>query len=204
MNWNDYEAVWKRQPRPLGAKADVAELKHTFARKSRKLAAAVQVRDYAEAGAGVVVAIAYVFYWRQVGAAGWPMAFALALVLGLTGFFVRERFRASRFRLGLDAPLLAKVDADIALLQRQCHLVRRVWVWYLAPGIGAMAIHAGVIYRQSAAWSPIRETPFIVGLIVFLAFVVWFAWFINYRALRQQLQPRLVELEKLREELVRE
>ena len=43
-----------------------------------------------------------------------------------------------------------------------------------------------------------------MGLIVFLAFVVWFAWFINYRALRQQLQPRLVELEKLREELVRE
>ena len=37
MNWNDYEAVWKRQELPVGADADLATLRETFETKRRKM-----------------------------------------------------------------------------------------------------------------------------------------------------------------------
>jgi hypothetical protein len=202
MNWNDYEAAWKRQPLPIGANADAADLRATYETKSRKMAAAIQVRDYAEAGAGLVVAVAYVFFWWQVGRDGWPMAFALALILGLSGFFVRERIRARRLRLGPDAALLVKVGADIAELRRQCHLLSLVWAWYLAPCAGAIAIHFWVIIRRTPSWSPLREPLVIAGFGGFFVLILGLVWMMNRRALRKQLEPRLAELEKLRDDLL--
>lgn len=201
MNWNDYEAVWKRQELPRGEAAGLPDLYATFETKQRKLHGAILVRDLAEAGAGVVVAAAYVFYWWQVGRAGWPMAFALGLILGVTGFFVRERFRARRLRLGADAPLLAKVEADLAELRHQCRLVRTVWAWYLAPCAGAIAIHMTVMIQRAPAWSPLRQPLVIAGFGVFFAATIGLAWAMNRRALRKRLEPRLAELEKLHRDL---
>ncbi|MDI1249325.1 MAG: hypothetical protein PSV13_10720 [Lacunisphaera sp.] len=202
MNWNDYEAAWKRQELPVGANADLASLRETFETKRRKLAAAIQVRDIAEAGAGLIVAGAYAFFWWQIGRTGWPLGFAIALILGVAGFFVRERFRARRLRLGRAAPLLAKVEADMAELRHQCRLVRTVWAWYLAPCAGAIAIQVWVIVRRAPAWSPVHEPWVLFGFGVFFALMLWFAWVLNRRALRQRLEPRLAELEKLHRDLL--
>jgi hypothetical protein len=202
MNWNDYEAVWKRQELPVGANADIASLLATFETRSRKLHAAVQVRDFAEAGAGLVVATAYAFIWWHMGRAGWPLGFAMALILGVTGFFVRERLRSRRTRLGADAPMLEKIDADLRVLRRQCSLVRTMWAWYLGPCAGAIAIQVGLIIHRSPLWDPIREPAVLMGFCAFFAFFLWFAWMINRRAVRKRLEPRIEELEKLRSEIL--
>lgn len=202
MNWNDYEAIWKRQTLPVGPSADVGELKDTFESKSRKLAASIQVRDFAEASAGVVVAAAYVFHWSQLGTAGWPLALSITLILGVTGFFVRERFRARGLRLGADASLLAKIEADIAELQHQCRLLRTVWAWYLAPCGGAIAIHFHVIVAQTPPGNPLHEPLVGAGFAAFFAFFLWLVWELNRRALRKQFEPRLAELERLRREMI--
>jgi len=204
MNWNDYEAVWKRQELPVGADADVKVLLGTFEAKSRKLHATIRARDLAEAGAGLVVAAAYALTWRQVGTQGWPLAFGIALILGVAGFFISERFRARRVRLGVDATLLAKIEADIAELRHQCALLRSLWTWYLLPCAGAIAIQVGVLIRRSRPLDPIREPLFLLGLGAFFALVFWLAWAINRRALRMRLAPRLEELEKLRREILAE
>lgn len=205
MNWSDYESVWKRQPLPLGEKADVGELKQSFETKSRKFEAAIRVRDYAEATAGIVVAVAYVFFWWKLGASGWPMGIAMALVLGVSGFFLRERFRARRRRVGPEVPLLAKVEGDIVELRHQGRLVEKLWGWYLGPVAGAMAIQLWVIMQHVAPWIPPRDPWFIAGMVfpilLVIVFVIGFVWWMNQRALRRQLRPRLAELEKLRDEL---
>jgi hypothetical protein len=202
MNFNDYEALWKRQPLPLGWVADPVQLRATFEDKSRKMNAAFRGRDLAEAGASLLVIAAYAYFWWQVGSGGWPLAFGIMLILGVGGFFIRERLRVRRQLLGFDAPLLAKVDADIAELRHQCRLLRTVWAWYLAPCIGAMAIQFRVIYHRSPAWSPVREPWFLLGCGVFLAAVIVAVWLMNQKALRTRLEPRLAELEKLRRELL--
>lgn len=202
MNWNDYEAIWKRQPLPKGASAELGELRDTFEAKSRKLAATLRVRDILEAGAGVVVAVAYGVHWSFLGAKGWPMGFAMALILGVTGFFVRERWRAHRRRVGPDATLREKVESDLVELRHQARLLRTVWAWYLLPCGLAMAIHFSVILGQIPAWSPVHEPKFIVGCSAFFLLVLGVVWKMNDWAVKRQIQPRIEELEKLHAEML--
>ena len=113
MNLNDYESAWKRQELPVGANADLKSLQETFETKRRKLAATLMARDCLEATTGILVSGLLAYFWWHFGKEGWPMAFAIALILGVSGFFVRERLRAHSLRLGTEAPLLAKIEADI-------------------------------------------------------------------------------------------
>lgn len=123
MNLHDFEAIWKRQELPRGAEADLAALRATFAAKNRKLAATLLVRDLAEASAGLLVAAVMGFVGWKLGPTAWPVAVAVALVLGVTGFFLWERVRAHRRKLGAEAAILAKLDADIAELGHQRQLL---------------------------------------------------------------------------------
>jgi len=201
MNWSDYEAVWKRQPLPTGVNADIVEIKSTFETKRRKLHATLLVRDYSEAGAGLVVATVFGWQWWVLGAAGWPISIALLLVLFVSGVFVRERWRVRRCRLGGGASLVEKVSADLSELRHQRHLLLNVGVWYLAPLGIAVVIVLGSISHSRPAWDPVRSPLFLGGYGLFCLSLFFFVWIMNRRAVRKQLEPRIAELEKLLREL---
>ena len=206
MNWNDYEAIWKRQELPVGAGADLASLKATFETKHRKLAATLFIRDIAEAAAGVLVAGAISFMWWKQGTTGWPLSIALVLILGVTGVFIKERLRTHRQRLGAEAPMLARLEAEIAELQHQRHLLLRVRTWYLLPCAAAILIVLATVLRNAPAEALADHWPIIGGFfgayLVLLCFLFWLAWRINRQAVRKQIEPRLAELESLRRELL--
>lgn len=201
MNWNDYEAVWKRQKLPVGPAADLTELKGSFESRRRKQAAALLVRDWIEVLACGIMVVAYTVFWQQVGPTGWPMAGAILLILVVAGVFIRERLRTRRNRLGATASVLAKVEADLAELQHQRHLLLRVWAWYIAPCAGAMVIHAFVIVRRTRDWDPLRAPLSLAGIGLFVALLCGLVWLINRRAVRKQIEPRITELEKLHRDL---
>ena len=116
------------------------------------------------------------------------MAFAIALMLGLTGFFVRERFRAHRHRLGSDAPLLAKLEADLAELRHQRRLLLNVGTWYLAPCIAAAAVVAGTAIVHAPV---VLSAKLLAGaiMLVLLALTCWGVWALNRWAVRKCLNP---------------
>jgi hypothetical protein len=196
MNWNDYEAVWKRQELPVGADADLASLRETFETKRRKMAANLFLRDILEASAGVFVSIILAFTWWQQKTVGWPIAFAIILTLGVTGFFIKERIRAHRNRLGPDASLLAKLESDCAELSHQRRLLLNVWKWYLAPIAAAIAIVVTTISYNRAPWQ--RDHVFLGCYGLFCVLLFGGVWALNRQAVRKQIDPRLAELEKLR------
>jgi len=201
MNLSDYEAIWKRQPLPVGEQADLAELRKNFEGKHRKMAAALLVRDWAELLACVFMVFVYFKFWQYIGPSGWPLAFAMLLILGVAGVFIRERLRSRRNRLDANAPLLAKIEADLAELRHQRRLLLRVRAWYIMPCAAAMVIHAIVIVRRTRPWDPIRE-PLSLGAIgLFIVLLCWLVWAINRSAVRKQFEPRIAELEKLHREL---
>jgi hypothetical protein len=201
MNWNDYEAVWKRQELPVGAAADLATLKQTFEVKRRKQAGTLFARDIVEASAGFIASGFFAYKGWLMGKAAWPIAVAVALILGVSVFFIRERLRARRTRLGVDAPLLAKLDADIAELRHQRRLLLNVATWYLAPLLAAMVIVAATISIHAP--TPLSgDRLFQVCYWVFVAFLYWGVWALNHRAVRKQIEPRLEELEKLHRDLL--
>ncbi len=198
MNLHDFEAVWKRQELPRGAEADLATLHATFATKNRKLAATLLVRDLAEASAGVVGALAFAFIWWKHGRAGWPIGVAIVLVLGVTGFFVRERIRAHGRRLGADAPLLTKLEADLTELRHQRRLLLAIWRWYLGPIGAAVAIVTLTIAHSR----PYVDGIFLGGYFTFSGLLFWAIAWMNRRAVRKQLDPRIAELEKLKADFI--
>jgi hypothetical protein len=201
MNWNDYAEVWKRQPLPVGDQADLGELRKEFEDKHRKMAYALLVRDWVEIAACGAVVVIYLGYWREAGPAGWPLGVAILLVLGVAGFFLQERRRARRHRLGADAPLKAKVEADLAELLHQRWLLLKVWLWYIAPIAVAMLLHVSVVVRDVPPSDPI-PAPVLLGLACcIIALGCWFAWTVNRQAVKNQIEPRIEELEKLQRDL---
>jgi hypothetical protein len=120
----------------------------------------------------------------------------------VTGVFIKERIRTHRHRLGSEASLLARLDAEIAELCHQRRLLLSIWKWYLAPITAAIAIVCITISFNRPAWDLSRDPVFMGGYFVFVAFFVWGAWILNRRAVRKQIEPRLAELEKLRRDIL--
>jgi hypothetical protein len=197
MNWNDLKSVWAGQSLLSGPYADIAALRDEFEAKRRRLARVLFWRDVREAAAALFVAGVF----AHMGPVGWPTALAVVLMLGLAGFFVWERFRAHQQKVGADASLVAKLEAEIAELRRQRGLLLNVGTWYLAPCIGAAAIVAATTLIHAPR--PLAA-KLLAGLImlIFLALVSWGVWALNRWAVRKCLDPRLEELEKLHQSLL--
>jgi hypothetical protein len=201
MNWNDLKTAWSSQDLPAGPGADLASLQSSFETKRRKLARALFRRDIVEASAGLFVAGVFAHTGWKMGWAGWPIALAVILMLGLTGFFIRERLRARRQRLGADAPLLAKLEADIAELRHQRRLLLNVGKWYLAPCFVAAAVFAGTAIVHAPVVLSAKLLTSAIMLVV-LALTYWGVWSLNRRAVWKQIEPRLRELEDLHQSLL--
>jgi F0F1-type ATP synthase assembly protein I len=212
MNWNDYEAAWKRQPLPVGPAADLTGLRDTFETKRRKLAATLQIRDYMESGAGLLVSAIFAWIWSRLGREAWPIGLAILLMLGVSAFFLRERRRAHRLRLGPEASLLAKIDADLAELRHQRHLLLNVGTWYLLPCAGAIVLFGIAVFLKMRRelpperFSELSDHAWLIGgfagfMVVFMGLLFWAVWAMNRQAVRKNIEPRIAELEKLRGDL---
>jgi hypothetical protein len=105
--------------------------------------------------------------------------------------------------LGSDAPLLAKLEADLAELRHQRRLLLNVGKWYLTPCIAA----AAVVACTALVHAPIAlSAKLLAGVIMLLilALTCWGVWALNRWAVRKCLDPRLEELEKLHQALIAE
>jgi hypothetical protein len=211
MNWNDWEFIWKRQTPPAGAGGDVAELAATFEARRRRMERTLLVRDYSEGGAGVLVCIVLAVFWRRTGFEGWLMAPAIAFTLGVSAFFCLERVRAHRGRLGPEAPIAARIARQLEELRHMRRLHYNIVPWYLAPLCVSWALVVFAALRAAARNSPpgylmdLMRNPviaaYLIGYIVVAVLCFWGAWFVNRRNVQRQVDPRIVELEKLQREL---
>jgi hypothetical protein len=197
MNWNDLKSVWAGQSLLSGPYADIAALRDEFEAKRRRLARVLFWRDVREAAAALFVAGVF----AHMGPVGWPTALAVVLMLGLAGFFVWERFRAHQQKVGADASLVAKLEAEIAELRRQRGLLLNVGTWYLAPCMGAAAIVAATALIHAPKPLAAKLAAGAIMLIL-LALVSWGVWALNRWAVRKCLDPRLEELKKLHQSLL--
>lgn len=205
MNSSDWEMIWRRQELPVGETADVAKLRDTFERTRRHQARALWLRDLIEIVASLFVAGAFGATARELPRGAWLAWMATAVVLGVGAIFVWERFRVRRMRVAASAPLLTKLEADIAELRHQRRLLMNVATWYLAPLAAATLLFAAAIGLQIAATPAAREVVrhwwVIAAGLLYVAFCVGLflaIWRMNRTAVRKQIDPRLAELEKLR------
>lgn len=201
MNWNELELIWKCQAPAAGTDPEV--LRQTFEARQQRFSRAFFQRDVK--GAVILVAVAGYFAYKgwQSGPAYWPIGVAVALLLGLAAFFLLERLHARRLRLGPDAPLLAKLDADIAELHHQRRLLLNIVTWFLTPMWTAVAIIlATCFFNRPALLHDLSQMFFWAGYVVVCGLINWITWTINWRFARLRVEPRLAELERLRDHLL--
>ena len=195
MNWNELQQLWQTQqpvaPPPAWNPAE-------FERQRARLARTLARRDWLEAGVGIAVAIFFAATLVPLGPAAWPGWISVALILGVSAIFIRERRRARRSAPPPEAPLLIKLEADIAELRHQCRLLHTVALWYVLPLMLAMVfLFWGVTAALPAPLPPLwswRVGLFGLGMLGFSAVIVW----INREAARTTLEPKLRELNSIR------
>lgn len=200
MNWDDLTAIWNRQPREAMPESQLEKLKIAFAKTSRRQARRLFWRDTQEllASAIVIFVLATAAYGK--GSAGWPLWISTVLIVGVALFFVRERIRAHRFRTAPNASLLEKIDGDIGELRHQRELLLKVGTWYLAPIILSWFIAmASTRFHGLGGYlrTPTQMASYFVGSLV----LFWLIWKLNQWAVHRKIEPKIADLEKLRNDL---
>lgn len=203
MNWTDCTSAWQRQAAPAVAPSPekLAELHARFDATRRREARALLVRDWLEGGTGLAVAAVFALFWWFLRLPNGPMALAIALVVGVSVFFLRERRRARRARLGADAPLLAKLEADLAELRHQRQLLLSLHVWYLGPLGAAVLLVVAAVTWQLRTRLPAIDLSFSTSFALAYVGILGGVWLLNRHAVRRQIDPRIAELEALRASL---
>lgn len=203
MKWSEIEGLWRGQKasEPEFVKETVS-LRQTFEARSRKWARRLFWRDVREALVGVVLAALIAYSGFRRGAVV-PTLFCVFVVLGVVAFFIRERLRVRRLRLGSEVSLLAKVTADIAEMQHQRRLLLHVTRWYLAPLAGVCVIMLGTEVWIHWPWfSTLAAQLTLAGKLAVIAVVFWRLRVLNQRAVHRVIDPRIRALEQMRNDLL--
>ena len=184
MNWSDYESVWKRQELPTGAAADVAHIRATIEIKRQKFRGTLLVRDMTE---------------------------GLLLILGVSLVFVRDFLRRRRLRIGPEAALLTKLDAEIAELQHQRRFLSHIGLWYFLPYLAALPLiyipiflHLGVRLPSDLLITLLttpRSAVFIYLIVAIVVCALVLVWRDARDAGKKRINPRIEELERMRRDL---
>jgi hypothetical protein len=201
MNWDDLTDAWRRQPRESVPDAQYELLKKTFLKKSRRQAGTLFWRDVREFLAAVLVVFVFGGAALRKGPDGWPLWIACLLVLGVAGFFLKERIRAYRKKTGTNASLLEKINADIGELQHQRRLLLKVGTWYLGPLVLSWFLvmaSTGFHGLSGALRTPTQMGAYFAGSLVLFGFI----WKLNQRAVHKKIEPRIADLERLKNGLI--
>jgi len=212
MNWNDYEALWKRQELPRGAAADVIELKRTFEAKHRKMERTILLRNLIEGVGGIMTSLGFGLLTWRMGITGWSIILGLGLIAGVSCVFLYDWLRFRRVRSGPEATLLARLESGIAELRHQRGLITHIGKWYLTSYLAAMLLLGYGLLQHTARtappgmWKSVLTTPITLAWIVVLlgvmaGAIVWW-WLDVQKSIRLRIDPRLAELEKLRRDLL--
>jgi membrane protein implicated in regulation of membrane protease activity len=188
MNWDDLTEAWRKQPQDSVPSTQYEALKW---------------RDTREFLAALLVAFVFGKAALRKGPDGWPLWIATILVLGVAAFFLKERIRAHRKKTGPDASLLEKIDADLGELRHQRQLLLKVGTWYLGPCVLSWLIvmaSTGFHGLSGSLRTPMQMVAYFAGSLV----LFWFIWKLNRRAVRKGIEPRIADLERLKNDLISE
>lgn len=199
MNFEELQRAWQQVPAPeSGGEIDHDSL-HQVRRDSRRFDRRIFWRDVREVLASFLVAGVFgkVAWSAQAeGSPAWPAWLAAVLPLGVGVFFLADRVQTRR-RLAPRGDVVAtELERAAAQVRHQIWLLRNVAWWYLLPlGLSAVcfALQVALYAPGSIPW----WAKLLLGLWV-LGPVAWFnrwIWKLNQKAVREDLQPRLDELE---------
>ena len=198
MKLNELRRVWREE---LVAKSHLEEQKMLSALKkeSASLDKKIRRRDWLEIGTSVF--LFFVWLWQAYLVPGLVAKAGLVILMGASIYIPWRLLQAREPGTPVDASLEVVLEHEIRKTRKQIELLGNVTRWYLAPpAVGMLVFFLGVILSlpgEIPLW--IRVPGFLVPAAFMLAVFAGVRW-MNHRAVRVHLEPRL---RKLQEQLAR-
>ncbi len=159
-----------------------------LAQASERFERTIFWRDIREWAATVVVAGCFLYFAFSEGTTRWLILAAAVVCCGPMAYLTLRR--PKRLRPETAGSVLEHLRAAVASLQHQIGLLRSVHWWYLMP----IALAISFVFIDRRQW----ERGFVATLLVSGFGIGLFLgiWMLNQRCVRQDLEPRLRELER--------
>ena len=195
MNPDDLRPAWQGQSSQTRLTTDPEQLLEDLRRKERHFAATIFWRDVREVGVCLLMIPLWIFLGIR-NALPWTWYLSVPAMLWIAGFMLADRMRHNRQQTGPGKPLRQGVENSLARVDHQIWLLRNVFWWYLLPiALAILAFFAQVSWQErSGGWFTALAALFVTAFVAAaLAAVYW----VNQYAVRSELLPRRLELEKL-------
>lgn len=204
MNFDQLQHEWQRDVAAKTTRVDPDVITQVRA-GSRTFVRTIFWRDVREVSAAVLVALVFgriALAAQAEGSPAWPAKLASVLPLGVTVFMLIDRWIARRRTSPRGDTLAAEIERAAAGVRHQVWLLRNVFWWYLLPLAGSVVLVAMQFALYAPTDMPAVAKWIVVGMMLIpAAGINWWVWRLNQRAVCDDLQPRLDQLEQQRDEL---
>jgi hypothetical protein len=204
MNWDELSGFWKDQVISPAERQKLISLAAAFEVERQKRERGRRLRDISEAATGLLLAGLLAGVGWRLNVNGGRLALTIGFLLVPVGCYVRERVRSRRWHALGAEPLLSRIDHEIAELQHQSDLFRRIGLWYLAPLLVSAVMGVATFCDslptslRSAFWADGATRAWIIFFAVGFVGLLFWTWLRVRRDLSAQLDPLLADLKQMR------
>lgn len=195
MDPDPLQQAWQTPENQPRMKIDMQQLLSDVRHDQKAFAVMILLRDAREIGVTLVL----IPVWLVLGAKlnlPWTWYLAIPGMLWIDAFLLIHRLRQNRKRPEPGESLRRHVEDSLAQVEHQIWLLRNVFWWYLFPlGVPIFLFFAQVSWRtRDGSWGPVI---LFVTLSTFILAVFGYVAWLNQVAVRDGLEPRRAELERL-------
>lgn len=195
MSFDKYQQAWKAESSQVHVTFNTELLSKEVRQSQASFQSVIFWRDVREIGTSLVL----VPIWLVLGigmSLPWTWYLTVPAMLWIAGFMLWDRKRHPQVLSAPGEPLLLRANESLAQVEHQIWLLRNVFWWYLLPpSISIMTFFIHVAWTSTDSWWGFVIFAGFLGL--FLFFLYGWVFRLNQRAVRDQLEPRRNDLQKL-------
>ena len=194
MSFDELQSKWQSHDHSLPLNVTLELLQQEVRRNQTQFESQLFRRDMVE----VIIAFALTCFFFPVGIyrSDWTLCFLGIICLGVGAFFLIDRQIQRSKRPKCEEGLESTIRNSLWQINHQIWLLKNILWWYLLPLVIGWAAFVG-----KSMWNkPLEDVQwhFVMRVYVVLCFAFfYFVYWLNQRAVKKCLEPRIKELKAL-------
>ena len=195
MSLDKYQQAWKSEAAQDHVTFDADSLATEVQQSHGTFRSMIFWRDVREVGTSLLM-IPLWFVLGYLIPVPWTWWLTVPVLLWIAGFMLWNRKRHPQHLSEPGGSLLFCAKESLAQVEHQIWLLRNVFWWYLLPpSISIMTFFIHVAWTTSDGWLDFISFAGFLGMFLFIVYGLTYR--MNQRAVRDQLEPRRQQLQRL-------
>lgn len=192
MSPDDFKQAWQTQSSQTRLTIDADLLLTQVQRNQQDFTATIFWRDVREVGTSLLMVPVWFFLgaWLSLP---WTWYLVVPALLWIAGFMLVDRIRHRREPPEPGEPLQQTAESLLTQVEHQIWLLQNILWWYLLPPTVALLAFLGHVAWQERSdgwWAALIAVMQAAFVVIVYAGIYW----LNQRAVRDELEPRRQEL----------